>query len=39
MMKIGDVLTAQEVEVLKRDILKGKAASSELLINGLIYDK
>lgn len=34
---LGDVLTKEEVEILKKDILKGGTMTSENLINGLLY--
>ncbi len=34
---LGDVLSREEIEILKHDILKGTTISSESLINGLLY--
>lgn len=37
LQKYGDILSGGEVEVLKKDILKGKNITTEGLINGLLY--
>ena len=34
---LGDVLTKEEVDILKNDILKGNTITSESLVNGLLY--
>jgi hypothetical protein len=36
---LGDVLTAEEVEILKKDILKDNTITTEILINSLLYEK
>ena len=36
---LGDVLTAEQVEILKKDILKDKTITTETLINSLLYEK
>ncbi len=39
LQKYGDILTANEIEALKKDIMKGKNITTEGLINGLLYER
>jgi hypothetical protein len=37
LQKYGDILSASEVQTLRKDILKSKNITTEGLINGLLY--
>ncbi len=37
LQKYGDILTPNDIQILKKDILKGKTITTEGLINGLLY--
>lgn len=39
LMNLGDVLSPKQVQILRKEILKGKTITTETLINGLLYEK